>query len=160
MASAAGASNGGGGGGGSGGVVASQLCSPVLDSSGNLYVVSQGSGEVCSQQSDGSLSVWGRGSGQPSGAAFDAKGNLFVADFGHAAVLKWEASGAQAVVVTEYEGKAFKVSFPLRAQGRRGRWPAFSHCVLLTETNKLLLPALPSLSLSLSHTPGSKQSCL
>ena len=87
----------------------SGLCAPFSNADGSLFVLSSGSGGVMCYDDKGNLSEWANTGGQPAGGAFGPKGGLYLADLAHSAIVEWQKSGHQQVVVTEYEGKGFKV---------------------------------------------------
>ena len=92
------------------GVKGSELCSPFFygtneEGEQQLHFVSSGTGDITHAASGRSV---GNTMGQPSGAATDAEGNLYVTDYADAAVLHITADGEKSLVVKEYEGKPFK----------------------------------------------------
>lgn len=82
------------------------LRSPAYDDEGQLHVVSYGSGSVLSV-ADGACHEVANTAGQPSGVAWQ-EGQLFIADQAHGAILTLDESGEHTIVVSEYEGKAFR----------------------------------------------------
>jgi sugar lactone lactonase YvrE len=95
------------------------ICSPFFDKFGSLHIVSSNSGNVSALHDDAVLVVHNT-NGQPSGAAFDEYGVLYVTDHAHGAVLAAQTGGAnpavrndfrfdqQDVVVAVYEDKPLK----------------------------------------------------
>ena len=61
------------------------ICSPFFDESGSLHIVSSNSGNISVLQED--VNVVHNTNGQPSAAAFDKSGALYITDFAHGAVL-------------------------------------------------------------------------
>lgn len=88
------------------------ITAPVFNKeTGVLYYLSQGTGDVLTVDNPGGVTksfAWGNSSGQPNGLAEDPDGNIYVADFAHAAVLNISPSGEQQAVVKVYEDKPFK----------------------------------------------------
>lgn len=61
------------------------ICSPFFDESGSLHIVSSNSGNISVLRED--VIVVHNTNGQPSAAAFDKSGALYITDFAHGAVL-------------------------------------------------------------------------
>lgn len=91
---------------------ASQICSPMFDAEGTLFVASQASGEILSASADSHLlRPWGNSFGSPCSLVLDTQGNLYAADLAHAAVVNVEPGAKQQQihkVVKEYESRPFK----------------------------------------------------
>ena len=85
--------------------VAGNICCPFFDKAGQLHVLLQEAGEIASISSTKELRRIHSTGGQPSGAAFDHNGVLYVTDFAHAAVLVVQDTGDQEVIVGTYEDK-------------------------------------------------------
>ena len=85
------------------------VCCPFFDDAENLHYILQNSGEIINIDSSGSADRLHCTEGQPSGAAFDGQGSLYVADLAHAAVLAVHPiDGQQELVVGVYEDKPLK----------------------------------------------------
>lgn len=89
--------------------IGSDICSPFFSAAGKLHVVRQGSGTIMSvDNSNGNTQTICCTNGQPSGAAYNAEGVLYVADFGHNGVLSMQQDGQQEMVVGVYEDKPLR----------------------------------------------------
>ncbi len=89
--------------------IGNDICSPFFDNSGTLHALFQNSGDIVSiSSSNGEITTLHNTGGQPNGAAFDAEGTLFIADFAHGAVLSVQSDGNQDSIVTVYEDKPLK----------------------------------------------------
>lgn len=88
--------------------IGNDLCSPFVNSQGKLHVIRQNSGNIVSIDSVGNTHAVCSTGGQPSGAVFTNDGVLYVADFGHSAVLSVQPDGQQDLVVGVYEDKPLK----------------------------------------------------
>lgn len=84
------------------------ICSPFFDKNGNLYCISQDTGDILLLNESGNSETIHCTNGQPSGAVFDDENNLYVADFAHASVLLVATDGTQELVVGVYEDKPLK----------------------------------------------------
>ncbi len=88
--------------------IGNDVCNPFFDASGTLHVIFSSSGEISSiSATTGQVTVVHNTMGQPSGAAFDVDGVMFVADFAHASVLS-VLNMNQEAIVTVYEDKPLK----------------------------------------------------
>jgi sugar lactone lactonase YvrE len=83
------------------------ICSPFFDSDGNLHIII-GAGDIISITETGVTSRIHCTGGQPNGATYDADGSLYVADYGHGAILVVNKSGEQETVVSVYEDVPLK----------------------------------------------------
>jgi len=88
--------------------IGSDICSPFFSAVGKLHVVRQSSGTIMSVDNSGNTQTICCTNGQPSGAAYNAEGILYVADFGHNGVLSMQQDGQQDMVVGVYEDKPLK----------------------------------------------------
>jgi sugar lactone lactonase YvrE len=86
------------------------ICCPFVDQENNLFFILQDSGEVIAIDPLGDTEMIHCTSGQPSGAAFDDQGILYISDFAHGAVLAVHEAGndQQELVVGVYEDKPLK----------------------------------------------------
>ena len=73
--------------------VGNDVCCPFVDHEDNLFFVLQESSEIIALDPSGQTEVIHCTNGQPSGAAFDDQGILYVADFAHCAVLSVPEAG-------------------------------------------------------------------
>lgn len=87
------------------GDIGDDICSPFFDKAGNMFVILQNSGEVLNVSSSGNMDTVHSTGGQPSGAAYDGDGVMYVADFAHGAIVAVQRDGRQDVVVGVYEDK-------------------------------------------------------
>ena len=76
---------------------------PVLGPDGNIYLVSADESNIYMIDNQNKVSSIGKTNGRPNGLAFNSKGELFVADAGHKAILKMK-NGKFDVFVDEYDG--------------------------------------------------------
>jgi sugar lactone lactonase YvrE len=84
------------------------VCSPFFDKEGTFHAVIQNSGVVLHlDPASGKMMTTHSTDGQPSGAAYDDAGVLFVTDIGHGAVLAVQ-DGSQDAVVAVYEDRPLK----------------------------------------------------
>ena len=83
------------------------VCSPFFDKDGVFHAIVQNSGVVLSLDPSGKMITVHSTDGQPSGAAFDNSGVMFVTDIGHGAVLAVQ-DGSQDAVVAVYEDRPLK----------------------------------------------------
>lgn len=109
--------------------IGNDICSPFFDDTGKLNIVYQNSGSIKMINSVGNTQNVCNTNGHPSGACFGADGAyftlnnstnfcfltaisilgvLYVADFGHAAILAVRSDGQQELVVGVYEDKPLK----------------------------------------------------
>ena len=85
--------------------IANNICCPFFDKQGRLHALLQGVGDVITFSDSKEVQIVYSTGGQPSGAAFDNTGVLYVADFAHAAVLAMSTNGEQEIIVETYEDK-------------------------------------------------------
>ncbi|KAG7395931.1 hypothetical protein PHYBOEH_003010 [Phytophthora boehmeriae] len=88
-----------------------KICSPFVSASGSsdtIYYVSAGTGEVFEFRSPDSHTAIVFSGGEPSGAQFDHRGRLHLADSAHAAILRVDDSAQPGVMVKAYEDRAFR----------------------------------------------------
>lgn len=88
--------------------VGHDICSPFFDSSGKLHVIKQNSGSVMTVNSVGNTQTVCHTGGQPSSAVFSSDDVMYLADFGHSAVLAMQRDKEQEVVVGVYEDRPLK----------------------------------------------------
>lgn len=88
--------------------IGADICSPFVDIEGRLHVVRQNAGLIVIVNSVGNTQTICSTGGQPSGAIFDQEGVLYVADFGHSAILSVQPSNIQELVVGVYEDRPLK----------------------------------------------------
>jgi len=88
--------------------IGNDICSPFFDDSGKLNIVYQNSGSIKKINSVGNTQHVCNTNGHPSGACYSSDGVLYVADFGHAAILAVRKDGHQELVVGVYEDKPLK----------------------------------------------------
>jgi len=84
------------------------ICSPFFDSQGKLNIIRQNTGSIMSVDSVGNARNIMNTAGQPSFAIYNSEDMLYVADFGHCAVLALTPQGDQDVIVGVYEDKPLK----------------------------------------------------
>ena len=84
------------------------VCSPFFDRNGTLHVLLQDSGEVIAIGAGKDLRRLHSTGGLPNGGMFDQNGILYVADFGHGAVMAVQDNGQQEVIVGTYEDKPLR----------------------------------------------------
>lgn len=88
------------------GDVGDDICSPFFDKLGNMFVVCQDSGEILSVNPGGNIDTLHTTGGQPTGAAYDSSGVLYIADGAHGAILALQPQDMQQhTVVGVYEDK-------------------------------------------------------
>jgi restriction endonuclease S subunit len=74
--------------------IGNDICSPFFDQSGKLHILYQNSGgSIKTINSVGNTQNICNTNGQPSGACYSPDGILYVADFGHAAILSIQRLG-------------------------------------------------------------------
>ncbi len=88
--------------------IGNDICCPFFNDSGKLCVVRQNTGSIITVNSVGNTKTLCSTGGQPSGAIYNASGVLYVADFGHSAILAVQNDGQQELVVGVYEDKPLK----------------------------------------------------
>lgn len=88
--------------------IGNDICSPFFDESGKLCVVRQNSGCIITVNSVGNTKNLCSTGGQPSSAIYNNAGVLYVADFGHSAILAVQKDGQQELVVGVYEDKPLR----------------------------------------------------
>lgn len=90
--------------------VGNDVCCPFVDHEDNLFFVLQESSEIIAIDPSGQTEVIHSTNGQPSGAAFDDQGILYIADFAHCAVLTVPEAGndQQESIVEMYENIPLK----------------------------------------------------
>lgn len=100
--------------------VGNDVCCPFLDNEDNLFFVLQESSEIIAMDPSGQTEVIHSTNGQPSGAAFDNQGILYIADFAHCAVLAVLEAGNdhQESIAEMYENIPLKGPHSICA----GRW--------------------------------------
>jgi aspartate beta-hydroxylase len=87
------------------------ITSPFLDRRGVLHFLLQNAGVIVrlDESAGGKISTVHSTEGQPSGAVCDRiSGGMYVADFGHCAVLSVSGGGEQDSVVAVYEDRPLK----------------------------------------------------
>jgi len=84
------------------------ICSPFFDSQGRLHIIRQNTGAIASVDLVGNARNVMNTAGQPSFAIYNSENLLYVADFGHCAVLAMTPQDDQDVVVGVYEDKPLK----------------------------------------------------
>ena len=90
--------------------VGNDICCPFVDQENNLFYLLQDTGEVIAIDPSGETERIHCTNGQPSGAAFDEQGILYISDFAHGAVLAIHEAGndQQEFVVGVYEDVPLK----------------------------------------------------
>jgi len=83
------------------------IVSPFFDKYNTLHFAFQGSGEIAKLDHNARVKVVHTTGGQPSGALYDANGELYMADFAHGAVLLLQEEQQEALV-SVYEDKPLK----------------------------------------------------
>lgn len=79
-----------------------------FDRDGTLYCVDINGAAVCRMPPGGELAPWVRTGGGPNGSRFGPGGDLFVADNGRKAILRFAtATGAETVYADNWEGQPF-----------------------------------------------------
>jgi len=85
--------------------ISNNICCPFFNKAGQLHALLQESGEIITINDSKQVKKIHTTGGQPSGAAFDQNGVLYVTDFAHGAVLAVQDNGEQEVIVGTYEDK-------------------------------------------------------
>jgi gluconolactonase len=80
---------------------------PAIGPDGHLYLVSTEDATIIRVDTDGNVTFVARTGGRPNGLAFDASGQMFVADAEIKAILRIKKNGQPEKFVTEYEGTNF-----------------------------------------------------
>jgi len=88
--------------------IGNDICSPFFDANGKLHLIHSNSGSVVTINHVGNSQNICSTGGQPSGATYSPEGILYVADFGHSAILAIQPDNQQELVVGVYEDKPLK----------------------------------------------------
>ena len=87
----------------------SNICSPTVNATtGDICYVSGGTGSVYCIDGRAHKAILSSG-GTPAGIAFDHRGELFIADLAHTAILRRDEKDHPAILVKVYEEKPFHV---------------------------------------------------
>lgn len=84
--------------------IGNHICCPFIKS-GKLHALLQESGEIITINNNKEVKKVHITGGQPSGAAVDSNGVMYVTDFAHGAVLAIQDNGEQEIIVSTYEDK-------------------------------------------------------
>lgn len=88
--------------------VGSDVCNPFFDKAGKLHIIRQNVGTILTVDSVGNTNSIVNTGGQPSYAVYNQEGVMYVADFGHSAILAFTKDGNNELVVGVYEDKPLR----------------------------------------------------
>jgi sugar lactone lactonase YvrE len=88
--------------------IGNDICNPFFDANGRLHIIRQNLGSIQTVDNVGNTQTLFNTGGQPSYAIYNSQQVLYVADFGHSAILAFTKDGQQEMVVGIYEDKPLK----------------------------------------------------